>query len=348
MGEILTFGVPTTPALVIDGAVRVAGRVPDVAEIKSWLALISSELPLNTPAVSSSSEPEECCCGETAQAEEESPCCGPPPPAKDWSTEPDDAAWIVGTVDTPAGPVPKVSTTLKWTDRLGSWKARWGIRRMRYWVKPRLYAVGSTQQGTPPVFVSANYKMSFDRLRSALAGIDGWILVLDTKGINVWCAAGKGTFGTDELVRQLNVTNLPERRVTQEADCCRSWEHRCGGPRGAKANRISSRVRTGSCRGHTGLSASRHEGHTRNAPRGVSAWRSLGRRARRGRAIVEVGPVDRRRSSCSWADWGPRDTLGRRHSRPGWFSQSSSCSPMPSERSSLRRCFLGCPAGRSL
>lgn len=209
MGEILAFGVPTTPALVIDGTVKVAGRAPEVAEIKSWLAAVSSELPINTAAVFASSEPQKCCCGETAQVEEESPCCGPPPPVKDWSTEPDDAPWIVGTVDTPAGPVPKVSTVLKWTDRLGSWKARWGIGRMQFWVRPRLYAVGAPVSDSP-VFVSANYKMSFDQLRSILGGIDGWILVLDTKGINVWCAAGKGTFGTDELVRQVNATNLPD------------------------------------------------------------------------------------------------------------------------------------------
>jgi acetyl-CoA decarbonylase/synthase complex subunit gamma len=63
------------------------------------------------------------------------------------------------------------------------------------------------------VLVSANYKMSFDRLRSELAGIDAWILVLDTKGINVWCAAGKGTFGTDELVLRVKETGL-ERVVS--------------------------------------------------------------------------------------------------------------------------------------
>ena len=138
MGEILTFGVPTTPALVIDGVVRVVGRVPEVAEIRSWLAQISSELPLNAPAVSSSNEPEKGCCGETAQAEAETPCCGPLPPVNDWSAEADDAPWVVGTVDTPAGPVPEVSTTLKWTDRLRSWKARWGSRRMWYWSSPPL------------------------------------------------------------------------------------------------------------------------------------------------------------------------------------------------------------------
>jgi hypothetical protein len=59
-----------------------------------------------------------------------------------------------------------------------------------------------------PVFASANYTLSFDALRSALAGYNAYILVLDTKGINVWCAAGKGTFGTDELVSRIETTGL--------------------------------------------------------------------------------------------------------------------------------------------
>jgi acetyl-CoA decarbonylase/synthase complex subunit gamma len=37
--------------------------------------------------------------------------------------------------------------------------------------------------------------------------------VLDTKGINVWCAAGKGTFGTDEIVRRVQGAGL-ERIVS--------------------------------------------------------------------------------------------------------------------------------------
>jgi acetyl-CoA decarbonylase/synthase complex subunit gamma len=50
--------------------------------------------------------------------------------------------------------------------------------------------------------------MSFDRLREALPGRHAWLLVLDTKGINVWCAAGKGTFGTEELVRRIESNGL--------------------------------------------------------------------------------------------------------------------------------------------
>jgi small redox-active disulfide protein 2 len=36
--EIMRLGVMTTPALVVDGRVRVAGKVPSVEEIKKMLA----------------------------------------------------------------------------------------------------------------------------------------------------------------------------------------------------------------------------------------------------------------------------------------------------------------------
>jgi acetyl-CoA decarbonylase/synthase complex subunit gamma len=98
-----------------------------------------------------------------------------------------------------------------WTraDRWGEIRVRWGIGRMRYTVEPGLYAIGDPTPASP-VFVSANYKLSFDHLRRALAGIDGWILVLDTRGVNVWCAAGKGTFGTAELLERVRATRLEE------------------------------------------------------------------------------------------------------------------------------------------
>jgi len=87
--------------------------------------------------------------------------------------------------------------------------ARVGFKRSEHRVKPGLYSIG-TPTPDSPVFVTANYTLSFDSLRSALGGIDGYILVLDTQGINVWCAAGKGTFGTDELVNRIETTRLHE------------------------------------------------------------------------------------------------------------------------------------------
>lgn len=122
---------------------------------------------------------------------------------------PPTACWIIGKVDTPSGIVPVVRTELQLIDTFGSWKVRWGIGRMSFRVPPGLYAVGNPTNASP-VFVTANYKMSFDRLRSQLGSMDGWILVLDTKGVNVWCAAGKGTFGTVELLKRIEETGLKD------------------------------------------------------------------------------------------------------------------------------------------
>ena len=55
----------------------------------------------------------------------------------------------------------------------------------------------------PPDLVSPD-----GRLREQLTGLSLWILVLDTDGVNVWCAAGKGTFGTDELLTRISATRL--------------------------------------------------------------------------------------------------------------------------------------------
>ncbi|MBN2126443.1 MAG: acetyl-CoA synthase subunit gamma [Deltaproteobacteria bacterium] len=110
-------------------------------------------------------------------------------------------------METPVGPVPRVGTRLTRADRLGAVKVRWDLGRMHYRVDPGLYAVGDPVESSP-VLVTANYKLSFDRLRRVLPGRNAWILVLDTRGINVWCAAGKGTFGTRELVERIASSGL--------------------------------------------------------------------------------------------------------------------------------------------
>jgi acetyl-CoA decarbonylase/synthase complex subunit gamma len=148
-----------------------------------------------------------CCCGQTPlalgplPAEAPLPSAGPRYDPSLW--------WMTGAMPSAAGEVPRVSTSLTWRDRLGAWKVRWGIGRSRHRITCGLYAAGSPDAGSP-VLVTANYKLSFDRLRAQLAGRDAWILVLDTKGVNVWCSAGKGTFGTEELIRRAELARLRE------------------------------------------------------------------------------------------------------------------------------------------
>jgi len=120
-----------------------------------------------------------------------------------------DQSFVVGFIPTQAGDVPQVAAQLRWTDHWGTIKARWGVGRMDYMIDPGLYALGNPGNDSP-VLVTANYKMSFDYLRRELSGRNVWILVLDTKGINVWCAAGKGTFGTEELIKRIASSGLKE------------------------------------------------------------------------------------------------------------------------------------------
>jgi hypothetical protein len=129
------------------------------------------------------------CCGGGTPAQTAPPCCNP-------AASPQEPPLIRDT-----------TSELTRSDLVDHFLARWGVNRMGHTVEPGLYRLGNPTAASE-VFVSANYTLSFDALRSALAGRDAYILVLDTKGINVWCAAGKGTFGTDELVRRIGFTGL--------------------------------------------------------------------------------------------------------------------------------------------
>lgn len=56
--------------------------------------------------------------------------------------------------------------------------ARLGVNRSGRQVEPALYALGDPTPDSP-VFVTANYTLSFDALRAALAEIDGYVWFLN-------------------------------------------------------------------------------------------------------------------------------------------------------------------------
>jgi len=101
------------------------------------------------------------------------------------------------------------SSRISFLNHLDHISARMGFRRMSHTVTPGIYRLGNPGPDSP-VFVTANYTLSFDALRTSLKGTDCFIMVLDTKGVNVWCAAGKGTFGTSELIHRIDSTGLED------------------------------------------------------------------------------------------------------------------------------------------
>jgi hypothetical protein len=142
----------------------------------------------------------DCCSGPV-------PCCGGGTYVDDYRYGPQ--PFVDGSVDTFAGPAPRLSTSLSRADVLGTLRVRLNVGRNDYRVKPGLYAVGEPDD-TAPVLVTANYKLTVDAVRSALAGRNAWILVVDSRGVNVWCAAGKGVFSTDEVVRMVREAKLEQ------------------------------------------------------------------------------------------------------------------------------------------
>lgn len=147
-----------------------------------------------------------CCSAPDQKAPDKAPCCGPPATSRGGEID-ENVPGLLGWLTTNAGRVPKVATALTFTDQFGACKARWAINRMHYIVPAGLYAVGAPSPDDP-VVVTANYKMTYDKVRQALAGRNVWLLVLETFGVNVWCAAGKGTFGTAELIQRIRVSGL--------------------------------------------------------------------------------------------------------------------------------------------
>ena len=116
-------------------------------------------------------------------------------------------SYVESFINTELGPVPVVKAEFGKDDLFSTFYVRCGIRRHRYLVSPGLYAIGTPDKDSE-VLVTANFKLTFDMLRKELDGINAWILVLDTKGVNVWCAAGKATFSTRELVKRITDNHL--------------------------------------------------------------------------------------------------------------------------------------------
>ncbi len=137
-------------------------------------------------------------------------CCGSPPGPQ---SRPDEKpgyellSFVESFIDTPIGPVPRVKTSLERSDVMGTISARLGVKRNQYKIAPGLYGVGEPGPDSP-VLVTANYKLTFDTLRRELTSFDTWILVIDTRGINVWCAAGKELFSTREVVHRVKQSRL--------------------------------------------------------------------------------------------------------------------------------------------
>jgi len=73
-----------------------------------------------------------------------------------------------------------------------------------------LYRIGDPGRESP-VLATGNYELTVRRLVRELDGrVDCWLLVANSRGINVWCAAGGGHFTADGVVSAIKISGVRE------------------------------------------------------------------------------------------------------------------------------------------
>jgi len=88
------------------------------------------------------------------------------------------------------------------------------MRDLLFRLFPHRHTTGLIEIGDPgrdsPVIVTGNYTLTVRRMKRALRGRDVHLLVADSGGINVWCAAGGGHFTHHDVVSVIRTSGISD------------------------------------------------------------------------------------------------------------------------------------------
>ena len=76
-------------------------------------------------------------------------------------------------------------------------------------VKSGLYAIGQPDADAP-VLVTGNYDLTVRRLLRDTQGLDAYLLVVNSAGINVWCASGGGYLTSEKVIAAVRAARLDQ------------------------------------------------------------------------------------------------------------------------------------------
>lgn len=74
-------------------------------------------------------------------------------------------------------------------------------------IEPGIYQSGNPDSNSP-IIVTSNYQFTFIKVMRDLKNVDAWVLVVDSNGINVWCAARGPDFGNAQLLEAVEATEI--------------------------------------------------------------------------------------------------------------------------------------------
>jgi len=73
--------------------------------------------------------------------------------------------------------------------------------------KTGLIKIGNPNRNSP-VFLTCNFHLTVERVKRALKGMDAYLLVANSRGINVWCSATGGLFTNHDVISVLKTSKI--------------------------------------------------------------------------------------------------------------------------------------------
>ncbi|WP_455277113.1 HgcAB-like fusion protein [[Eubacterium] cellulosolvens] len=73
--------------------------------------------------------------------------------------------------------------------------------------KTGLIKIGNPDRNSP-VLLTCNYHLTVERVKRAIRGMDAFLLVANSKGVNVWCAATGGLFTNHDVISVLTTSGI--------------------------------------------------------------------------------------------------------------------------------------------
>ena len=83
------------------------------------------------------------------------------------------------------------------------------LRMLPFPCKTGLMKIGNPGRNSP-VFLTCNFRLTVQRVKKALKGIDAYLLVANSRGINVWCAATGGHFTNHDVISVLKTSGIED------------------------------------------------------------------------------------------------------------------------------------------
>jgi NAD-dependent dihydropyrimidine dehydrogenase PreA subunit len=83
------------------------------------------------------------------------------------------------------------------------------LRVLPFPCKTGLVKIGSPGRNAP-VLLTCNFRLTVERVRAALEGIDAYLLVANSRGVNVWCAATGGLLTNHDVVSVLKTSGIED------------------------------------------------------------------------------------------------------------------------------------------